>query len=597
MIKLPENKASQFNSSSLPITFSNPSAFPTVIIAHSPFNQSSSHSFDSVKKPLSLAKYQKDPLPQFVGPESPDSIRPKSSKYIQKNPKIQKTQSLSNALPSEHSHSEIGCDSRMKESKSQEYHLNKLINFRLPLADHTSHVNDEVENLVGVSINQKKSSCQHKRVDINRTDSLGMYGLQERGSYTALETVSSRTKDPTLKSQLHTRKLVFQNEKKSTLIPIFSLVKGRSLQGNKRSDNTSKCQNYDYTCDSKLAKKLGKNFSKRSNVYYNLRFRYTKSSTSYLKNKKTAPNDDCYIKSLNTVDLPSSFMTKMTGFHEGHSTKNTSKSELLRQPDSISSILYTSCGSIESKTSEVQNQIKSPKRITPVYKSNNSHSWYHTNNHNVSSQIPHVLDPIPSTRPIHQSQIPKSRHSDGKQSYLAISHTDLLSSSCINSQSVETESSPHRRAEGTSFLGKNVTLSHSLLTGNNRQIHTKQPYSFWCGRFTALHDRFHNDMLEALVIDHKTFSRFQDGTRPPESSGSTVGLNDFIETTTGLQYLNDEETRRCKKSFIHLGALCVTDEAKKSLWNFQLAYARFHGIRQLLPSGGEMETVIPYRSL
>lgn len=212
-------------------------------------------------------------------------------------------------------------------------------------------------------------------------------------------------------------------------------------------------------------------------------------------------------------------------------------------------------------------------------------------------QILHVSDLLPLTRLKYQSQIPKSRHSDGKQSYCSISYTDLLSSHCIDSQALEKKSSSHRRAEDTSFLGKNVSLSRSLLTGNNRQIHSKQANSFWCGRLTALHDRFHNDMLEALVIDRKTFSRFKDGTRPPESSRSTVGLNDFIETTTGLQYLNDEEIRRCKKSFIHLRALCVTDEAKKSLWNFQLAYATFHGIRQLLPSGGEMETGIPYKPL
>ncbi|RKF78774.1 hypothetical protein GcM1_208029 [Golovinomyces cichoracearum] len=597
MINLSENKASQIISSSLPIALSTPSAFPNGKIAHSLFKKSSSpHSFENVKNPLSLVNYQKDSLPQFVGLSSPDTVRLESSKYIQSNSKIQKNPTLSSALSGEHSPSQISLDSGIKESKSQEYHQNMLIKFGSQFAD-ISHVNDQVEKLMEVSINQKKSSSQHEHVNINGSDSLVMYTLQERGSNTAIKDVSSRDEDHTLKSQLHTRKLICQNRKRSTLIPIFSLVKGRSLRGNKRSDNTSNFQNYDYSCDSKLAKKFGKDFSKGSNVYYNLRFRYTKSSTSYLKNKKTASNDDCFSKSTNGVDLPSSFTTKISESHEGYSTKNTSKSELLRQSDPLSSILCTSYGSIESEASEVQNQNKSHKRITPKHKSNNFHSWYHINNCYVSRQILHVSDPIPSTRLKYQSQIPKSCHSYGKQLYCSISYTDLLSSPCTDSQAVEKKSSSNRRAEGTRFLGKKVSLSRSLLTGNNRQIHSKQSNSFWCGRFTALRDRFHNDMLEALVIDRKTFSRFQDGTRPPESSGSTVGLNNFIEITTGLQYLNDEETRRCKKSFIHLGALCVTDEAKKSLWNFQLAYARFHGIRQLLPGGGEMKTGIPYKPL
>ncbi|RKF77374.1 hypothetical protein GcM3_072001 [Golovinomyces cichoracearum] len=582
MINLSENKASQIISSSLPIALSIPSAFPNGKIAHPLFNKSlSPHSFENVKNPLSLVNYQKDSLPQFVGLSSPDTVRLESSKYIQSNSKIQKNPTLSSALSSGHSPSQISLDSGIKESKSQEYHQNKLMNFGSQFVDHISHVNDQVEKLMEVSINQKKSSSQNEHVNINGLDSLKMYTLQERGSNTAMKNISSRDKDHTLKSQLHTRKLICQNKKRSTLIPNFSLVKGRSLRGNKRSDNTSNCGNYDYSCDSKPAKKFGKDFSKGSNVYYNLRFRYTKSSTSYLKKKKRLQMK----------------IAPISGSHEGYSTKNTSKSELLRQSDSLSSILNTSYGSIESEASGVQNQNKSHKRITPKHKSNNIHSWYHTNNCNVSRQIHHVSDPIPSTRLKYQSQIPKSRHSDGKQSHCSISYTDLLSSHCIDSQAVEKKSSSHRRAEGTSFLGKNVSLSRSLLTGNNRQIHSKQPNSFWCGRFTALHDRFHNDMLEALVIDRKTFSRFQDGTRPLESSRSTVGLNDFIKTTTGLQYLNDEETRRCEKSFIHFGALCVTDEAKKSLWNFQLAYARFHGVRQLLPSGGEMETGIPYKPL
>jgi hypothetical protein len=46
-----------------------------------------------------------------------------------------------------------------------------------------------------------------------------------------------------------------------------------------------------------------------------------------------------------------------------------------------------------------------------------------------------------------------------------------------------------------------------------------------------------------------------------------------------------------KHVFRDLEALCVTTEAKKSLWEWQLTYARQEKIEALLPTGGRMSEV------
>ena len=50
----------------------------------------------------------------------------------------------------------------------------------------------------------------------------------------------------------------------------------------------------------------------------------------------------------------------------------------------------------------------------------------------------------------------------------------------------------------------------------------------------------------------------------------------------------EDEERRTKKVLLHLEALCITNEAKKSLWEWQLEFARQAGNEKFLPTGGKM---------
>jgi hypothetical protein len=61
---------------------------------------------------------------------------------------------------------------------------------------------------------------------------------------------------------------------------------------------------------------------------------------------------------------------------------------------------------------------------------------------------------------------------------------------------------------------------------------------------------------------------------------------DLIDTCSA--FLTEDGDRRMQRVFIHLETLCITSDAKKSLWDWQLAYARKERNEKLLPTGGKM---------
>jgi hypothetical protein len=98
------------------------------------------------------------------------------------------------------------------------------------------------------------------------------------------------------------------------------------------------------------------------------------------------------------------------------------------------------------------------------------------------------------------------------------------------------------------------------------------PSSYWLGRFTALHDRYHGDILDPKSLEKQKHKQWY------------IGSEDEIESAP---YTRVEEMLS-KRVFIHLEALCVTIEAKASLWRFQQEYARLVDCEALLPFGGSM---------
>ncbi|KAH7019073.1 NRDE protein-domain-containing protein [Ilyonectria destructans] len=162
-----------------------------------------------------------------------------------------------------------------------------------------------------------------------------------------------------------------------------------------------------------------------------------------------------------------------------------------------------------------------------------------------------VLSPPKSTT-LPKSQLPKSRTmsvlTDIKSS---ISRPSLVSRSAnpraFGSSSRKTSFSsrirlPRPSLTSLSRSSRSTTPepSQQLLPG---QINTAQPSAYWSGRFMALHDRF----------------------------------------------LAENDDSRCRRVFHRLDSCCITDEARRSLHDWQQTYARRNGRPGLLPEGGCMQ--------
>ncbi|KAH9907540.1 hypothetical protein F4778DRAFT_799840 [Xylariomycetidae sp. FL2044] len=202
---------------------------------------------------------------------------------------------------------------------------------------------------------------------------------------------------------------------------------------------------------------------------------------------------------------------------------------------------------------------------------------------------------------------------------------------------------------------------------NPRQIHSGQPSAYWTGRFMALQDRFHSEMLlplnmntmisahaehtqipltppvpqTALAISSTTACITSTPHKPTLSprkktpcssprkpkprklspqkkkvptkqptvkstlapSSTTTAIShprlqaagsssrnqaSMLHSVTEAAALLSDEDNRAKRIFLHLEAMCMTSEARKSLHEWQQAYARSVGKECLLPKGGSM---------
>jgi hypothetical protein len=126
------------------------------------------------------------------------------------------------------------------------------------------------------------------------------------------------------------------------------------------------------------------------------------------------------------------------------------------------------------------------------------------------------------------------------------------------------------------------------------QVYKAQTSEYWSGRFVSLHDRFHNELLtdESLAIiteASKPKPPKQNSHRLLHLSGSRTMANLTHNAVHREAELLSDDDNRCRRVFLHLDALCATDEAKRSLHVWQQDYARRTGRECLLPPRGAME--------
>lgn len=123
---------------------------------------------------------------------------------------------------------------------------------------------------------------------------------------------------------------------------------------------------------------------------------------------------------------------------------------------------------------------------------------------------------------------------------------------------------------------KPSSLPLPIFTTNIRQISTSMPTAYWLGRFQSLHDRFRAENLDPDFLNSPAHGQWYN--TPIDDDPAANDINNPGKSDELL----------AKKVFVHLEALCTTNEARKNLKAFQQAYARKMGCEALLPVGGTM---------
>ncbi|KAF7894473.1 uncharacterized protein EAF01_009924 [Botrytis porri] len=150
-------------------------------------------------------------------------------------------------------------------------------------------------------------------------------------------------------------------------------------------------------------------------------------------------------------------------------------------------------------------------------------------------------------------------------------------------------------------------------TTNTLQVHTAQPFAYWCGRFQAVSDRYQSEDFHVCVINPLPVPRDSDIKREKPSShyrrtgkihreaNSPLKSDSpapFLEKShrktpvksyktvlafsTPAHFLEDFD-KRAQKVMVFLASLCCTSPAKKSLREWQIQYATVMKNKALMP--------------
>ncbi len=237
--------------------------------------------------------------------------------------------------------------------------------------------------------------------------------------------------------------------------------------------------------------------------------------------------------------------------------------------------------------------------------------------------VPHTS--VPTTATCRETSPPRPVFTNGKlprrraERSLSMLNQEIASNSSADGRAVSastrdslptthsfatTVSSLLRASEPTTATTNPTTPSEAVFTTNPRCIYTAQPHAYWAGRFTSLHDQYHSQMLQTTIKDDKLLQSF---VGPPKQATKKVRQKDVVSenvipTQTSeapISAIESDEVRRCKRVFYTLQSFCVTVEAKRSLWGFQLRFARERKMEACLPDGAtmELEKVRPWTKL
>lgn len=128
----------------------------------------------------------------------------------------------------------------------------------------------------------------------------------------------------------------------------------------------------------------------------------------------------------------------------------------------------------------------------------------------------------------------------------------------------------------------------------------------WGGRFSAVDNRFRNELLDITLEDGPAFQEYvrsvgnyaeiskprsQRANDYSKMHTTASAANGFREPTPPEQverrkFMGDDEILRHKRVMEHLATLCRDEAARRSLHEFQTTYARLHRRPDLMPLEG-----------
>lgn len=183
-----------------------------------------------------------------------------------------------------------------------------------------------------------------------------------------------------------------------------------------------------------------------------------------------------------------------------------------------------------------------------------------------------------------------------------------VSSSSSMSIKIFTSSSSRLRLPRPSLTSLSRRSSGSSTLENQeppdpRKVSKAQPSEYWSGRFVSLNDRFSAEDFErdmaALPFLPPSEPPQKQTIKPDRAAANNRPTHLSHSTTTSAltsltsskpeESLQDDEDARCLRVFRQLDCLCSTNEARRSLRDWQQTYARRMGKPGLLPKGGRME--------
>jgi hypothetical protein len=224
---------------------------------------------------------------------------------------------------------------------------------------------------------------------------------------------------------------------------------------------------------------------------------------------------------------------------------------------------------------------------------------------------PRVGSRLPTSRTISNLQdlkdmVPHRLVVENKTSIVSDKSSQATSPGVITQMALDTDMRTPPSSQ-TSFLTHSV---ESIYQDFDPQLVIEaQPSAYWSGRFVSLHDKYSTESLAqrpsyCVVSSPDRQASYQ---RLPSSTRRNItGVPSRIALATTASALLElpqaakprlkpppppparDDDAQSRRIFKRLQALCTTDEARESLFQWQQSYARRNNRPNLLPEGGTM---------